>query len=221
MTRVPEWNDDGEFERRIEENVQRLADSALPGERSAAEVADLATRGSSRDSWFPRVGGALAAGAIVGVVVGAALLRSGSAVNPGEVGSPVPSLAALEQVSLSNPTGEERDVMLQCRVLEYPDQVVGMAKVPNASDLPLYVRLTGNEPEIQTDKPAWVVSFGGEVRIPTVSQAGIITATTPTCVIVDGVRSWFLTGPSVDSLGERREPITETDPPLKLPGLAP
>ena len=125
--------------------------------------------------------------------------------------TPLPSGPTLQPVSLSNPTDEAREVMVQCMVFEHPEKVAGMAKVPHARDLPLYTRLTDKVPEIQTDSPAWVVAFDGDIRLVTYSHAGIITETDPTCVVVGvvdyGNALWFGTGPSVDSQGNRDQPL--------------
>lgn len=136
----------------------------------------------------------------------------------GTITSSQPRLAA---VSLSQPSAGAQSAIELCHVSAWAAAVRGMAEVPSARDLPLYVPLTGREPEIQTDQPAWVVAFGGEVALWTRSGAGAIRAKDPTCVVIDGWRTWYLTGGWSDATGALYTPMPAAEPVLTLPALLP
>ena len=73
----------------------------------------------------------------------------------------------------------------------------------------------GTEPELKTDKPVWVIQLKGEVQ----GRAGVLVD--PTCVVVDGMPTTYLTHGAIDK-GERWTPPPVKDPPvLSLPPLAP
>lgn len=92
----------------------------------------------------------------------------------------------------------------------------GMAKVSKARDLPKYVRLTGKEPEIQVDEPAWVVTYAGRVILP----RALGWADDPICVVIDGARTVFLSGRH--GRGDLESaPLPVPELPLALPTLAP
>lgn len=96
------------------------------------------------------------------------------------------------------------------------DVVIGMAQIPHARDTAKYVRLVGVEPEIQSDEPAWVIATTGPIQIPPGPKMWDAT-----CVVVDGVPTWFITGDSeVDGAIVTPLPIAQTVT-LDLPALAP
>lgn len=136
---------------------------------------------------------------------------------PPPSGTPAPSRPidpSLTPVSRSNP-GPEAQVVLELCGLD-PTLVSAMAKVSKARDLPEYVRLTGKEPEIQVDKPAWVVTYAGRVILP----RALGWADDPICVVIDGVRTVFLSGRH--GRGDLESaPLPVPEPPLALPTLAP
>lgn len=126
--------------------------------------------------------------------------------------------ATLAAVSRSNPGAAASEVLDLCYVDAFGvDAIAGMAEVPRARDLPMYVNLVGVEPEIRTDAPAWVISFRGKVTLP----RGLGWAIDPTCVVIDGERTLFLTGPH--GRGDNQvDPLPVPNPPtLALPPLAP
>jgi hypothetical protein len=113
----------------------------------------------------------------------------------------------LQPVSLGHPTSEERDVIAKCGVDQHSSQVIGMGLVQRAKDLPRFVRLTGAEPEIQTDKPAWAVAYGGQMSLATRGHAGSVFSD-PICVVIDDDTFWFV-------------PELPASPVESLPPLAP
>ena len=64
-------------------------------------------------------------------------------------------------------------------------EVAGMGLVPHARDVPEYAYLWGMEPEIQTDRPAWVIQLAGRVNF------GAGWADDPVCIVVDGKPTIF------------------------------
>jgi hypothetical protein len=94
--------------------------------------------------------------------------------------------------------------------------ISGMAMLPSASDIPKYARLTGQEPELRIDGPAWVVAYSGRMTLP----RGLGWADDPTCVVIGGERFVFMTG------DHGRGDVTfgaldVPEPELSLPPLAP
>jgi hypothetical protein len=127
----------------------------------------------------------------------------------------------IEAVSASHPSASAAEALESCGITgEYgvgTDKVAGMGHLERARDAPRYVNLTGKEPEIQVDKPAWVIQLQGEVVLP----RGFGTALDPTCVVIDGVHYLFMTGPYTTN-GETTQPLQPERPPdLLLPPLAP
>jgi hypothetical protein len=147
---------------------------------------------------------------------------------PGASTSPLPGLvgpkieappvdASLVPVSRSDPGPEAAAVLALCEAAGFdPSGIGGMAMLPSARDLPTYVRLTGQEPEIHLDRPAWVAAYSGRMTLP----RGLGWADDPTCVVIDGGRFVFLTGDH----GRGDVTIAALDvprPELALPPLAP
>ena len=158
---------------------------------------------------------------------GAAAATGGPTPTPSRSSAPVgPSI---EPVSASHPTPEAEIALEACGARDFGlDKVAGMGLVPRARDVPKYTTLVGVEPEIQTDRPAWVITFRGVLELgPTRSglRCGIrgpVYVEDPTCVVIDGVPNFYVTGrsgKSPDALVE--PPITLGTPVLSLPPLAP
>ncbi len=128
---------------------------------------------------------------------------------------------SIEPVSLSKPSAEAAEALRICQVLEYhgADKVGGMGRIPHARDAIHYAPLTGKEPEIDTDDPAWLITFRGELQMPRLQEVWI----DPTCVVVGGDGGVFGTGPiRVNSTGETKQPpADELQPDRALPPLAP
>jgi hypothetical protein len=127
--------------------------------------------------------------------------------------------SGLAGVSVADPGKDASAAMTACAVLPNLEKVAGMAELANAADARFYAPLTGKEPELQAKGPVWLVTFKGDVALPTRSAGGTITATDPTCMVVDGAPVWFLTGPWVDGSGQRTEPLDAAPPTLQLPAL--
>ncbi len=89
----------------------------------------------------------------------------------------------LSAVSLANPSAEAKAAMDLC--VRAGDTVAGMAYLDSARDVRKYMLTNGNEPELQTDKPAWIIQFSGAWTFRN------WTAYNPVCVVVDGVRMIF------------------------------
>jgi hypothetical protein len=91
-----------------------------------------------------------------------------------------------------------------------------MGFVSRARDVPKYAPIVA--PELQSDQPAWVVQFGGDVFNPRTGT----TLKAPTCVVISGVSYVFGTGLLVHADGQTETPIPPSQPPiLALPTLAP
>jgi hypothetical protein len=94
--------------------------------------------------------------------------------------------------------------------------VGGMAKVTPARDAPKYVRLWGTEPQIKTDKPAWIISIKGEIVLPPDIQER-----DPTCVVVEGDAVWYATGASLIDGEWVPAAAPPKEPTATLPALVP
>ena len=124
--------------------------------------------------------------------------------------------STLMPVSLSK-ASEEASTALHLCVTEGQEKLVGgMAQVPSAQDVPRYGWFYGSPPELETDAPAWVVQYQGDMA----SRLG--TLHDPTCVVIDGRRTIFATGGYTNPQGVLRERSKLAIPPqLALPPLEP
>jgi len=129
-------------------------------------------------------------------------------------------------VSLSSATGLAADGIEACGVRKYADQIRGIGVLEHATMLPRYVPLTGREPEIKSDSPAFVVLFEGTLRLPLRGGPGAPTYQDiqgATCTFSDGMPIWYMTGPWEDSLGNKGTPepapLMDRDLPPALPYL--
>ena len=122
--------------------------------------------------------------------------------------------AGVEAISLAHLTTEAKDVLSQCVRDEDIKLVSGMAKLASAREVPRYGWFGGDEVELMTDVPAWVIQYDGDLSV-----RGVIYHD-PTCVVIDGVRYLFLTGGATDPEGktmarsERAKAPERTLPPL-------
>jgi hypothetical protein len=98
------------------------------------------------------------------------------------------------------------------------EKVAGMAQVPSAKDVVRYVPLTGREPQLKEDGPAWVIQIKGEVQ-----QRGSEIWIDPTCVVTAGDFGFYATGPVKNtSTGDVMTPEEPSTPPDRtLPPLVP
>jgi len=69
----------------------------------------------------------------------------------------------LTPVSISNPSAGAKDALARCHIGDQYaiEQVASMGQVPLAKDLPHYVPLTGREPQLSDNGPAWVIRLRG------------------------------------------------------------
>jgi len=131
-----------------------------------------------------------AVGTFVVDVAGAVYDAAGTAL-------PVPDVTP---VSLSAPSTLAAEGMRFCGVQQWAKDVGGIGIIAHARLLPYYVPLTGREPEIQRDTPAFVVQYSGTIRIPTRTLTPMLDVQGATCVVLDGAPIWYISGPARDPL---------------------
>ena len=132
----------------------------------------------------------------------------------------VPIDPTVAPVSLSNPPADAARAFEVCLVPEIVSRygsaaITGLGRIEHASDAPRYARLSARNPELQSDRPAWVVQFRGDIRLP-----GGLTYLDPTCIVVDGGDGGFFgTGGVRDSVsGAVSTPLPDASTPeLALP----
>ena len=136
-----------------------------------------------------------------------------------DTSSPMPT--GVVGVSASHPSADAAAAMEACQVgqLIPLTQVVGMARLASARDVPRYVPLTGREPEIQTDAPAWVIQVSGDVSAVRNGEVW----KDPTCVVIDDQSGFYATGRVTNvASGKVSAPGPPAIPPdSKLPPLLP
>lgn len=93
--------------------------------------------------------------------------------------------------------------------------VTGMGKVTPASDAVMYAGLDG-APAIRTSSPAWVITTSGWITLPLGAPMK-----DPTCVYVDGLAHWYVTGDTRSDDGIIVTPMPIAPRPYRLPPLAP
>ena len=126
-------------------------------------------------------------------------------------------------ISLSNHTAEDQAVLDGCHVGDHDlvpiANVTGMGKIASPKDLSRYVPLTGREPQLLDDGPAWIVTTHMNLAQP----GGDEVWTDPTCVATRNELGWYATGPvTIASTGSARSPEPPKTPPdLIVPPLAP
>jgi hypothetical protein len=128
--------------------------------------------------------------------------------------------ASLTPVSASHPSPAAAAALESCGVPSpYPiNQVVGMALISRARELPKYVGLPDFQLEIQNDDPAWVIQFQGPIAQPWIAEIW----TDPICVRFKArsVNSgYFAAQPAMPVAGITPDPGIA--PTLALPPLAP
>lgn len=118
----------------------------------------------------------------------------------GGVIPPTPSPVQILAVSATSQAADQMQATDACWITDSAHQLVasfgfkglkGAAKVTPARAVPEFVPLFGTEPEIQTDEPAWVFAFEGQMVLPP-----NIVERDPTCVVVNGDATWYSTGAS-------------------------
>jgi hypothetical protein len=123
----------------------------------------------------------------------------------------------VEPISLANPPAAAATAFEICRVGDWvarygPEVISGAGRIDRARDAVRYVPLTGREPEIQTDDPAWIIQFRGEIRVD-----WSLVFTDPVCIVVDGTGGFHGTGP-VRVVGT--DAVITPQPVAFLPDLA-
>jgi hypothetical protein len=105
-------------------------------------------------------------------------------------------------VSLSHPPADAARAFELCSVRGWVeakgiDVIRGIGRIDHADEAFHYARLTGNEPELQSDKPAWIVQFRGDIRM---AMSNIVYVD-PVCIVVDGGDGGFFTTGTVREVG--------------------
>jgi hypothetical protein len=149
---------------------------------------------------------------------------------PAAVSTPIPTAQAspsesssgdVDGVSLSAPTSQAEAGIKACGVRAHATQIHGIGILARARLLPEYVPLTGREPEIQSDSPAFVVQFTGRIRLwdrAGPESAPFTDSEDATCVMLDEWPTWYVTGPWFDSDGRHApEPAPMMDKTLPAP----
>lgn len=122
---------------------------------------------------------------------------------------------AITPVSASNPSPDAEAAQNLCWTFDSSrglQLIAGMGQIERARDATKYTRLTGREPEIQTDEPAWIIVYRGAMPQP--RPVGEIWFDT-TCVVIGDAPTIYATG-----LIQRADGTTEGPPPLGAPTLA-
>ena len=131
--------------------------------------------------------------------------------------SPAPTISP---VSISNPSPGAKDAFEKCHIgdMILIENVAGMGQLPSAKDLLHYVPLTGREPQLQEESPAWVIQVKGEVQ-----QLGNEIWIGPTCIVTANDVAFYATGPVKNTqTGEVLELEPPSEPPDRtLPPLVP
>ena len=101
-------------------------------------------------------------------------------------------------------------------------KVVGAALIPHARDVRHYVRLTGKEPGLDDDGPAWVVVFKGEMYMAKPDE----TWADPVCIVATGrpridYTGFYAVGPVRTRSGAIVTPLPAPEPDRTLPPLTP
>lgn len=147
-----------------------------------------------------------------------------SVASAGSSGTPLterPVDPSVEPVSLTHPSSEAADALQICQISDTigANLVSGMGRINHARDAVRYAWLTGVEPEIQTDAPAWIATFKGEVPMPMNGEIWV----DPTCIVVSGDGGFYATGPvKILSSDVTVTPLpAKQKPDLALPPLLP
>lgn len=138
-----------------------------------------------------------------------------TAAEPAAPGAARPVDTSLAAVSRSAPSDDARDALSLCGVDPASGQIAGMALVPSGAEVGKYAPMFGTEPELKTDRPVWVIQLKGEVF----DRTGMLVD--PTCVVVDGVPTTYITHGAIDNGKRWTPPPVENPPTLALPPLAP
>jgi hypothetical protein len=105
-------------------------------------------------------------------------------------------------VSLSRPPADAARAFDLCLIDEWVGRngaqvIAGLGKIDHATGAYHYAPLTGLEPELKSDDPAWMVQFRGDIRMPMSNTIYV----DPTCVVVDGGDGGFFATGGVRQVG--------------------
>jgi hypothetical protein len=88
---------------------------------------------------------------------------------------------AIKAVSISKANEEEQRAIDVCVQIFGVEDVKGMGRIPRARDAYKYAPLKGTNPDLQNDRPAWIVAFTGMLDLP----RGTELARDPLCVLTE------------------------------------
>jgi len=140
-----------------------------------------------------------------------------------------PSVAAVdplvEPVSLSSPPPGAARTFELCGIRQWVDRnglevIAGLGRIDHATDAFHYVRLTQTEPELESERPAWIVSFRGDIRMARSNTLYL----NPACIVVDGGDGGFFGSGGTRQLGSEppsRPPLVPVEPDRALPSPLP
>jgi hypothetical protein len=123
-------------------------------------------------------------------------------------------------VSASKPSAGAVDAFAKCHIgdMILISRVTGMGQIASAKNLAHYIPLTGREPQLTEDGPAWVIQIRGDIQEP-----GNEVWTDPTCFVTESDSGYFASGPvRKTTTGTVATPEPPARPPdATLPPLAP
>jgi hypothetical protein len=148
--------------------------------------------------------------------------ESGVGLSPDQpTGPPNVVEGVIAPVSLSQPTPAAARAFELCLVRGWVERsginvIAGIGRIDHAYEAAHYARLTGREPELQSDKPAWIVQFRGDIRMALSNTVYV----DPACVVVEGGDGGFFGTGTVNEVGagvsRTRQPVA-AEPDRLLP----
>jgi len=129
---------------------------------------------------------------------------------------------SMEAVSRSSPQPAAQRALEACGFNDFQQRplsmVAGMGKAPSGYAARDYAALSGNEPELMTEDPVWMIQLGGELPDPFTGEVSI----DPLCISIGGDGLIYSVGEIILSDGTVYTPQPVPAPPrYSLPSLAP
>lgn len=123
-----------------------------------------------------------------------------------------PGTGLVTPISLSQPPADAARTFEICAVRGWVerdgiDVIAGIGRIDHAYEAAHYVRLTGREPELQSDQPAWIVQFRGDIRVAWSNTVYV----DPACIVVDGGDGGFFGTGATRQVGSN---VTTTPRPI-------
>lgn len=123
-----------------------------------------------------------------------------------------PGTRLIVPISLSQPPADAARAFEICAIRGWVDRdgidvIAGIGRIDHAYDAARYVRLTGREPELQSDQPAWIVQFRGQIRMAWSNTVYV----DPACIVVDGGDGGFFGTGATREVGSN---VTTTPRPV-------